>query len=141
MKTIIVEGNRDCTILNALFPQIVEREISIQIGQGFSNVLAISRTYLDYRYDVLAILDAGSHLHGDYTKETVERFLSNNPYGRGLNIVWMDPFIEKVVDRAIPGFWHRNISKNHTLRAIIEENRNSLLQLDEFRRIREFIDK
>lgn len=140
MKAIIVEGQFDCALLQFLFPQIEQRNIVLYTAHGFSNVFAVSKTFLDHGYDVLAVLDTESHKPGNNNRIVVERILSNNLIRRNLHIVWMDPFIEKVIDRAIPGFWHGNLPHHHTLMQFLERNRTALLHLDEFQKIASFIE-
>ena len=141
MKAIIVEGKTDYVVLNYLFPQLAERRVVVHIAQGFSNVFAIARTFLDHSYEVLVMMDTDSHIPGNDNKNIIERILSNSPYGRGLKIVWMDPFIERVLDRAVPGFFHGNKPTIHNLRTFLESNRNNILRLDEFQKIESFIDE
>lgn len=141
MKAIIIEGKTDYVVLSTLFPQLEERRIVVHIAQGFSNVFAIARTFLDHGYEVLVMMDTDSHIPGNDNKIIVERILSNSPYGRGLKIVWMDPFIERVLDRAVPGFFRGNKPTIHNLRTFLESNRNNILRLDEIQKIKSFIDE
>lgn len=140
MKAIIVEGQFDCVLLQFLFPQIGQRNIVLHIAHGFSNVFAVSKAFLDHGYDVLAVLDTESHKPGYNNRIVVERILLKDPSRRNIHIVWMDPFIEKVIDRVVPGFWHGNVPNRHALMEFLERNRATLLQLEEFQRIASFIE-
>ena len=140
MKAIIVEGQFDCILLQLLFPQIGHKKIVLHIANGFSNVFAVSKAFIDHGYDVLAVLDTESHIPGRNNKIVVERILLNNPNRRNINIVWMDPFTEKVIDRVFPGFWHGNTPNRRTLMEFLKRYRTTLLHLEEFQRISSFIE-
>lgn len=140
MKAIVVEGRFGHVVIEMLFPQIAERGIVLHTAQGFSNVFAVSWAFLDHGYEVLAVLDTDSHRPGNDNRVIIERLVANNLPGRNINIVWMDPFIEKVIDRAVPGFWHGNKPKVHALIQFLNTNKDALLQLNEFQQIRAFVE-
>ena len=141
MKVIIVEGKTDCVVLRTLYPQLEEKRVVVHIAQGFSNVFAIARTFLDHGYKVLVMMDTDSHIPGNDNKIIIERILSNSPYGRGLEIVWMDPFVERVLDRAVPGFFRGSKPTIYNLRSFLESHRKNILRLVEFQKIESFIDE
>lgn len=141
MKAIVVEGLFDHIVIGTLFPKIKERNIMLREALGFSNVFAVSKTLIDFGYDVLMVLDTDSNVAGHDNRLTIERIMGNRNIGGKIEIVWMDPFIELVLDKVVPGIW--KMKKNHSqgvMRAIYS-NRDKILQLDEFKQIARFIDK
>lgn len=89
----------------------------------------------------LCMMDTDSHIPGNDNKTIIERILSNNPYRRGLKIVWMDPFIERVLDRAVPGFYRGNKPSIHNPKNFLESYRENIIRLDEFQKIESFIEE
>ena len=83
MKTIVVEGNFDCFILNTLFP---DSKVKIRIAQGFSNVLSVSRTLIDYGFDVLIVLDTDTNVSGLDNRMIIQRLMNNDLIDYHLNI-------------------------------------------------------
>lgn len=81
MKSIVVEGKTDSVVLQTLFPDMMEKQVSIRIAQGFSNVLATSKTLIDYGYVVLAMLDTDSKMPGKDIREIVKRMQSSGVAG------------------------------------------------------------
>lgn len=140
MKAIVVEGNTDIQVLITLFPEIKEKGIMLRSAQGFSNVFAVSRTLMDYGYNVLLVLDTDTHIHGHDNRIIVDRIQSNVIAGRRLNIVWMDSCIEMVLEKAVHGIWQLKKSHRHDLERVVWDKRQDIKNLDEFKRIAEFID-
>lgn len=140
MKAIVVEGNTDILVLITLFPEIKEKGIMLRSAQGFSNVFAVSKTLMDFGYNVLLMLDTDTNIHGHDNRIIVERIQSNVIASRRLNIVWMDSCIEMVLEKAVPGIWQFKKSHTHDLGRVIWDNRQAIKNLDEFKRIAEFID-
>lgn len=139
MKTIVVEGRFDQVVLMTLFSQIEGKNITFREAMGFSNVFAISKTLVDYGHDVLAVLDTDSGKSGDDNRKILNRIMSPGVSGRMIDIVWMDPCIEDVLNKAVPD---RNIhqKKGVVLRQVIDKYRAKILALDEFKQIQDFID-
>ena len=141
MKSIVVEGKTDFVVLDTLFPEIKEKGIMLRSAQGFSNVFAVSKTFMDYGYKVLIMLDTDSNILGHDNRIIVDRIQSNVMVGRMMNIVWMDSCLEKVLERAVPGIWRIKKTNTHELGSVISENRRAIKDLEEFKKIAEFIDE
>ena len=139
MKSIVVEGVRDSIVLDILFPEIKEKHITLRIAQGFSNVLAVTRTLMDYGHNVLIMLDTDSNLPGQDKRMVLDRLQSNVFVGRRMNIVWMDSCLEMVLERAIPGIWTLRKNRTQEFSHVIMENEKPLKELDEFKKIAAFI--
>ena len=141
MKSIVVEGKTDYVVLDTLFPEIREKGIMLRSAQGFSNVFAVSKTLMDFGYKVLLMLDTDTNIHGHDNRVIVERIQSNNIAGRRTNIVWMDSCLEMVLEKAVPGIWHIKKANTHELADVVWHNRQTIKELEEFRRIAEFIEE
>lgn len=139
MKSIVVEGKTDSVVLQTLFPDMMEKEVSIRIAQGFSNVLATSKTLIDYGYEVLAMLDTDSKMPGKDIREIVKRMQSSGVAGRTVDIVWMDSCIEDVLRKANPVMFSKKAG-GVSLKQAINKNKDALLALEEFKKIQEFIN-
>lgn len=140
MKVIVVEGESDALILRNLFPDIGRNNIAIKVANGFSNILAIAKTLIDYGCDVLLIMDTDSNVPGINNRESFQHLCDTPLVGRFPNIVWMDPYIEAVISKANLQFvLHKKISSKNL--SIIVEHRNRICQLSEFMQINEFIQR
>ena len=138
MKTIVVEGNFDCFILNTLFP---DSKVKIRIAQGFSNVLSVSRTLIDYGFDVLIVLDTDTNVSGLDNRMIIQRLMNNDLIDYHLNIVWMDSCIEIVLGKVSSDFINLNKRNKNLIKDILLKNKDAILNLKEFQVIQEFIDK
>lgn len=141
MKSIVVEGKTDFVVLDTLFPEIREKGIMLRSAQGFSNVLAVSKTLMDFGYKVLIMLDTDTNIHGHDNRVIVERIQSNIISGRRTNIVWMDSCLEMVLEKAVPDIWHIKKTNTHELAEVVWHNRQAIKELEEFKRIAEFIEE
>lgn len=137
MKSIVVEGYQDAMILGILFPKIKEKGISLRVAQGFSNVLAISRTLEDYKVDVLAVLDTDTNIPGNDNRTILSRIQSKGIVGRHLRIAWMDPNIEGLLKQVDPSVSLHDVA----LRDFILHNRSRIASLEGFMMISSFIEK
>lgn len=140
MKTIVVEGKTEYIVLQALFPQLATNGITIRVAYGFSNVFSLSQALIDYGMETLIILDTDSNILGHDNRVVLQRIDSSVFIGREMNIVWMDPCIELVLHKVIPEIRHLRKSDNREIRTIISQNRETILDLEEFKKIEEFIN-
>ena len=141
MKAIVVEGYIDAMVIKALFPDLSDSNINIREGQGFSNVLAVSKSLIDYGCEVLAVLDTDTHRPGNDNREIVKRMQSTGLAGRPINILWMDPCLEKVLLSANSKMNLRFEGKGGRFIQEIKKNRNRILELNEFKKIKSFIEE
>lgn len=140
MKSIVVEGKTDYYVLKILFPHLNDRNVEVRVAQGFSNVFAVSKSLVDYGYEVLAVLDTDSNIHGDDNRKIMSRLLSPSMTGRKIDVVWMNSCLEDVLKKASPNI-HLNHGNGIILQQSIRKNKASILRLDEFQQIQSFIDR
>lgn len=137
MKVIVVEGKNDSIVIDLLFPQINSKGIIIRVANGFSSAFATMKAYIDYGYEVLAVFDTDSHLQDNDNRSIIERIVHKDIPGRRFNIVWMDPSLDGVLGSVVPSF---SIKEKDSLRKLLDDYRPTILELDVFKTIKQFVE-
>ena len=139
MKVIVVEGLTEYTVLDTLFPALAGKKVKLYVAQGFSNVFASAKSFIDFGFDVLAVLDTDTNIPGNDNRDIMKRIQTSGLAGRPINIVWMDACIEDVLRRANLNMFQKN-NRGIILKQAVNKNKDAILALDEFRKIEEFIE-
>lgn len=116
-----------------------ENDVTIRIAQGFSNVFAVAKTLIDYGVEVLAVLDTDTRIPGNDNRIIMKRIQESGLVGRTINIVWMDSCIEDVLRKTNSEMFSKK-TRGVNLKQAVLDNKESLLELDEFKQIQEFVE-
>lgn len=106
---------------------------------GFSNVISVARALIDYGEDVLMIMDTDSNIPNHDKRHIIDHIGRISMTGRPFEIVWMDPFIERVIERVVPEISEIRKTNSRNIVNLIIDKRNSILSLEEFEKIRNYI--
>lgn len=138
MKIILVEGQTDSIIVRALFGDKLRDNTEIRITHGFSSMIAMAKTLIDYDYKVLLVADSDSNDPNNNVRSYFERYQTEALAGRRPEIVWMEPCIENVISRAhVDARTKKGLSSANT----IKHYKADILRLTEFKKISDFLNR
>ncbi|MCQ2249766.1 MAG: hypothetical protein MJZ66_01515 [Bacteroidales bacterium] len=121
---IVVDSKSDSSVIKALFPN---SNMNVMIANGFSNVLAISTTLIDFKQNLLIVTDAGA----DKEKKS---WLMHSILG-DCNVVWMDPNMDTVLKKAVPTY-----NSSLDLDETVKNNSASILSQPQFMDIKRYLN-
>ena len=140
MKAIVVEGNTDYIVIKSLFPSLEGQGIMVRIAQGSSNVFAVAKALNDYGYKVMVVLDTDSDKPGFDKRPFIQNRWDIGLTGRDIEVVWMDPYIEKVLGRVVPDLKNGKNKRIRSFDYLLERYKDGILGLVEFKKLKEFIE-